>query len=309
MIELDIAQADAIGTRAEQQDAACSVALGTGDGASLLVLADGLGGHADGALAAKIVIEAFRDAAESGRFDHAAAHAQALHGALEDINARILAAADPADDRRGMASTAVAAIVTDGAVRWISVGDSHLYVCRGGRLSKLNADHSQAGMMIRDGYAPTDEAVLSVRSVLVSALTGREIEEIDAPAHDVALEVGDVLLLASDGLNTLSDQEIAFAIDRSYESGAEAICTALLRKVTDRKLARQDNTTVLVARVLGAAPRTAPHPNGPTLRLDQAALPSSAPVSGQPGRRLPLKILLLAMAAAAAASVIVTQTM
>ncbi len=270
MIELDIGQAASIGARNEQQDAAGSVQLGTGDGASLLVLADGLGGHADGALASKIVIESFGTAASAGRFDESGSRRHALHEAIHEVNRRIHSATDPMDGHRSMASTAVATILANGTVRWISVGDSHLYVCRNGRLSKLNADHSQAGIMIRHGYSPTDEAVINARSVLVSALTGREIEEIDNPAHDVALEVGDVVLLASDGLNTLSDTDIALVIDQGYEMGAQAICSTLVQKVLDQGLPRQDNVTVVAARVLGYGARGAASADSPSLPLTQA---------------------------------------
>lgn len=281
MIELDIAHAETVGARAEQQDAADSAPLGTGDGASLLVLADGLGGHADGALASRIVIETFDQAVKGGVFDEAGLRRQALDGIIRDANRRIHDATDPNDGHRSMASTAVAAILANGTVRWISVGDSHLYVCRNGRLSKLNADHSQAGMMIRHGYSPNDEAVINARSVLVSALTGRDIEAIDNPAHDVALEIGDVVLLASDGLNTLSDTEIALAIDQTYDKGSQAIATELVRRVLDRAYPRQDNTTVIVARVLGRIARPA-EPDSPSLPLIEATIRTDVPTMPVP---------------------------
>jgi serine/threonine protein phosphatase PrpC len=278
MIELDTAQYETIGKRAEQQDAAGSAILGSGGGAQLLVLADGLGGHADGARAARMVIETFNESAKGGLFDEPGGRRQALHTAIHEVNKRIQGATDPMDGHRSMASTAVAAILANGTVRWISVGDSHLYVCRNGRLSKLNADHSQAGIMIRHGYSPDDEAVINARSVLVSALTGRDIEEIDNPAHDVALEVGDVVLLASDGLNTLSDTEIALAIDQNYDKGAGAIATTLVRMVTERGLPRQDNATVVVSRVLGRGPHSLAD-DGPSLPLTQATTRTDIPTT------------------------------
>jgi len=281
MIELDTALHETIGARAEQQDAAGSALLGSGGGAQLLVLADGLGGHADGARASRMVIEAFNDAATGGLFDEPDGRRQALHGAIQEVNKRIHEATDPMDGHRSMASTAVAAILANGTVRWISVGDSHLYVCRNGRLSKLNADHSQAGIMIRHGYSPNDEAVINARSVLVSALTGRDIEEVDNPAHDVALEIGDVVVLASDGLNTLSDTEIALAIDQMYDKGAKAIATALVQMVIDRGLPRQDNATVVVSRVLGRGAR-AVEGDSPSLPLTQATTRTDIPTTPVP---------------------------
>jgi PPM family protein phosphatase len=281
MIKLDTAHHETIGARAEQQDAAGSAPLGSGGGAQLLVLADGLGGHADGARAAKLVVDTFDEAVRSGQLDEPGGRRLALNGIIQEVNKRIHEATDPTDGHRSMASTAVAAILANGTVRWISVGDSHLYVCRNGRLSKLNADHSQAGIMIRHGYSPNDEAVINARSVLVSALTGRDIEEIDNPAHDVALEIGDVVLLASDGLNTLSDTEIALAIDRMYDRGAEAIATTLVQMVTDRGLPRQDNATVVVSRVLSRGPHSVAE-DSPSLPLTEATTRTEIPTTPVP---------------------------
>jgi PPM family protein phosphatase len=276
--ERHTARHETIGARAEQQDAAGSAPLGSGGGAQLLVLADGLGGHADGARASRMVVDTFDEAVRKGQLDEPGGRRQALHGIIQEVNKRIHEATDPTDGHRSMASTAVAAIVANGTVRWISVGDSHLYVCRNGRLSKLNADHSQAGIMIRHGYSPNDEAVINARSVLVSALTGRDIEEIDNPAHDVALEIGDVVLLASDGLNTLSDTEIALAIDRMYDRGAEAIATTLVQMVTERGLPRQDNATVVVSRVLSRGPHSAAE-DSPSLPLTEATTRTEIPTT------------------------------
>lgn len=251
MIELDIATAETIGTRAEQQDAAAVVRIGETGDAALLVLADGLGGHADGAQAARIVVETFRERAAGGAFVELELSRDTLDQAIEEANGRIRSAGDPMDER-SMGSTAVAAVVAEGRLVWISVGDSHLYVWRGGRLAKLNADHSRAGMMIRHGHAPDEPAVLEARSLLASALLGRAIEEIDKPATSFSLAVGDVILLASDGLDVLSDAEIAHTIAESADRGADAISRALIAAVLGLGLSRQDNATVVTARVLGS---------------------------------------------------------
>lgn len=280
MIKLDTAHHETIGARAEQQDAAGSAPIGN-SGGQLLVLADGLGGHADGARAARLVVETFEETVRTGQLDEPGGRRLALNGIIQEINKRIHEATNPTDGHRSMASTAVAAIVANGTVRWISVGDSHLYVCRNGRLSKLNADHSQAGIMIRHGYSPDDEAVINARSVLVSALTGRDIEEIDNPAHDVALEIGDVVLLASDGLNTLSDTEIALAIDQMYDRGAATIASTLVQMVTDRGLPRQDNATVIVSRVLSRGPHSAAE-DSPSLPLTEATTRTDIPTTPVP---------------------------
>lgn len=266
-MQLDLATAEYIGAREQQQDLAAALPLASG---ALLVLADGLGGHESGAEASRIVVTTFKEAGAAGRFKQSATRRQALREVLDLANARIAEGVDPAHGHRGMASTVVAAIVDNRELRWVSVGDSHLYVWREGRLHKLNEDHSQAGLMVRSGqYKPSDPEVQAVKSVLVSALTGRKLEIVDLPQSGFRLEPGDVLMLASDGLNTLSDAEIEQIVAEVGDRGAVKLSTTLLESVRGRRLERQDNTTVVVARVLEPARVAAPA--APARRPESAA--------------------------------------
>lgn len=254
---LDLATADYIGARSQQQDAT-QAQLIAGNTGALLVLADGLGGHESGAEAARIVVDTFIEAALQGVFDAAQGRRSALREALDKANVRIADGLNPGHGQRSMASTAVAAVVADGALQWVSVGDSHLYVWRKGELLKLNQDHSQAGLMIRSGqYAANDPEVLAAKSVLVSALTGRKLELVDHPADAFRLEFGDVLLLASDGLNTLPEQEVEAIVTAEQAGGAARLSKVLLETVVERRADRQDNTTVAIARVLDIPSRAA----------------------------------------------------
>ena len=302
MINLDIAAAEIIGTRAEQQDASAIVRFGDSGDAVLLVLADGLGGHADGAKAARIVVETFRERALGGAFAQAGLSRRALDAAIIETNTRIRSARDPADGERGMASTAVAAIIAEGHLHWVSVGDSHLYVWRRGQIAKLNADHSQAGMMIRDGRAPDDTAVLAASSLLASALSGHTIEEIDSPTAGVPLADGDVVLLASDGLDVLSNAEIAQIIGDHAEIDAATLARRLVAAVEGLRLPRQDNATVVAARVLGTG-----LPANPENSLPRGVIrPGSYSHNAGDRTGWPLAVGL-AVLAAILASVIVTQ--
>ena len=284
LMQLDLATADYIGARAQQQDATRAELLASGAGV-VLILADGWGGHESGAEAAQIVVDTFGEATKQGAFDAPANRRALLRDVLDQANARIAGGVDPAHGQRSMASTAVAAIVADGALQWISVGDSHLYVWRNRRLMKLNEDHSQAGLMVKSGqYQPDDPEVLAVKSVLVSALTGRKLEIVDHPTQTVKVETGDVLLLASDGLNTLPDQEIESILSDVEARGAAELGKVLLETVKDRRADRQDNTTVAIARVL-ALPAVASDmatteivmPAGPPTEPRSTAVPLDAP--------------------------------
>ncbi len=275
MMRLDLATAEYIGARAQQQDTAAAMQIEAG---AMLVLADGLGGHESGADASRIVVDTFRDAGNKGRFDKAETRRQALRDALERANSEIGQGVDPAHGHRGMASTVVAAVVAHGELSWVSVGDSHLYVWRKGRLAKLNEDHSQAGIMVRSGqYKPGDPELQAVKSVLVSALTGRKLDIVDLPQTTFKIEVDDVLILASDGLNTLDDNEIERIVTEVRPQGAVRLSTVLLETVRSRRAPRQDNTTVAVARVLAlpARPDVAQNGHG---RIGTAAQEVSVPL-------------------------------
>lgn len=277
-MRLELATADYIGARSQQQDAV--YAQGIGDrGAAVMILADGLGGHESGAEASRIVVDTFRDAARVGAFSDGNLH-NAMRQTLDATNERIAGRLDPTHGQRSMASTAVVAVIDNGALKWISVGDSHLYVWRGGELQKLNEDHSQAGLMVRSGqYKEGDPEVLAVKSVLVSALTGRKLEIVDHPMEAFAVADGDVVVLASDGLNTLSDEEIADIIRATEAEGARKLGATLLESVRDRRVDRQDNTAVAIARVLKAPAQggvVAPEPEAPTVRIQQRPAPIPA---------------------------------
>lgn len=249
-LPLDLATLDYIGARAQQQDSTAAHWLKNQSGA-ILILADGLGGHESGQEASQIVRDTFVEACEAGKFDTIEARYGSLREALELSNSRIAGGVDPAHGQRSMASTAVAAVVANGVLQWISVGDSHLYIWREGRMYKLNEDHSQAGLMVRSGqYKPTDPEVLAAKSVLVSALTGRRLEIIDHPKTIYKIEKGDVLLLASDGLNTLDDHEIEAIVTNVQSQGAQLLGETLLKAVIAKRADRQDNATVAIARVL-----------------------------------------------------------
>lgn len=313
MMRLDMATADYIGARSQQQDAAAAQSFGD-DGAAVLILGDGLGGHTGGAEASQIVIETFKEAASAGAFEESVRRRQALRDALDKANDRIAGGVDPTHGQRGMASTAIVAVVAEGEVAWISVGDSHLYVWRGGRLAKLNEDHSQAGLMLRSGqYKPSDPEVQAAKSVLVSALTGRKLELVDHPSKAFTIEAGDVLLLASDGLNTLSEKEVEAIVTAEQAKGARQLSATLLETVRDRRQDRQDNTTVAVARVIAVPVREKADPtliSGPTHQITtptEAAIATGdvteriEPITA-PGERLVEASPLAASASATAAS-------
>jgi protein phosphatase len=211
------------------------------------VLADGMGGHARGDIAADLATKAFLASIET--------NPSALDKALSAANASIRAAIASNDALNGMGSTIVGVVVAGAGLRWISVGDSPLMLLRGGRNYRLNADHSMreilAGMVAAGRLSAEDAARDPKRGALRSTVSGDEIELIDAPDDAVPLEGGDVVLLASDGIETLAPEEIARVTQAARAGGARGIVDSLLAAVDSRHSKYQDNTSI-VAYVHGA---------------------------------------------------------
>ncbi|MGD9785549.1 MAG: PP2C family serine/threonine-protein phosphatase [Hyphomicrobiaceae bacterium] len=214
----------------------------------IAVLADGMGGHAGGALASRTVCDNFMDAC----IHRNGPVAERLIGALEAANAAV---ADKVFDNpmlSGMGSTLVGTHFSSDGVEWVSVGDSPLLLFRRGEVALLNEDHSLApelDRLVESGHLTTEEAQRDPRRhMLRSAVTGDDIELVDVSVKPLQLEPGDYVILASDGVHTLDNGEIARIVAAYGDDGAEAVAAALIRAVDAMREPFQDNATVIAVR-------------------------------------------------------------
>lgn len=222
-------------------------ALNAGDPAiTLLVLADGMGGHAGGdtasSLAVNTAIAAF--AAATGPT------AGRLRQALDAANGAIAAAVRRDPRLAGIGCTFVGVAITAAGVEWISVGDSPLWLFHAGQLQRLNADHSMvpvfAALVAEGAMSEADARSDSKRHILRSALTGDEIKLIDTAPGPLPLAAPDRLLLASDGLLSLGEARIAAILVEHLARDPEAPTQALIAAVDTNGAPNQDNTTILL---------------------------------------------------------------
>lgn len=247
-LRFELAGSQIDGARDYQEDSFLSTQLGNGEeAASLIIVADGMGGHAAGNVASNIAVQTFNK--------HVTAHYPTedipalLREAMQKANQALAKTVEETPALRGMGCTLVAALLVDDKLWWISVGDSLLYLLRDGRLLRKNANHSYGGFLDKMAAAgkPIEPEEGFSRNMLMSALTGDEIADIDCPKTPLELAPGDRVLVATDGLDTLSEGKIVqFGGD---SDGAREYVDALLKAVDDAAMPRQDNTTVVVADV------------------------------------------------------------
>lgn len=217
---------------------------GDSKSAALVIMADGMGGHAAGNIASNLVVSTFNKTF-TGAFGRDVPP-ELLRVALAKANSGLAESIRETPALDGMGCTMVTAVLTKGKVYWVSVGDSHLYLIRDRELKKQNEDHSYGGYLDRmkgQGVDVEAEAGLS-RNMLMSAMTGDEIAEVDCPDEGLQLLPGDRLLVCSDGLDTLSAGVIIQT--SAWSPTAKECVAALLKAVEDAKKPRQDNTTVVV---------------------------------------------------------------
>lgn len=234
-----------LGARDRQEDAVAHRSFNDGN-SLLVVLADGMGGHQGGEVASRTSVDAFITAffAELSSLKTSFR----LFGSLERANKELEAIGKKNSELEGMGSTLVAATFSPSGMCWISVGDSLLLRVRGRKLQRLNADHSMAPVLdeaVKKG-AMTQElaATHRDRNALRSALTGAAIELVDVRDRPEPLAVGDVILLASDGVLTLADDEIVRVVRAQKSAGARAIVSKLLEGISNKNKRRQDNATI-----------------------------------------------------------------
>ncbi|MGN6378121.1 MAG: Stp1/IreP family PP2C-type Ser/Thr phosphatase [Gaiellales bacterium] len=207
----------------------------------LFVVADGMGGAQAGEIAARMAADEF------GHLDAARARGeQALREIIGNANQRILERAKSDPELAGMGTTVIAALVgDDGRVAFGHVGDSRAYLLRDGDLQQLSEDHSLVSELVRAGELSEAEAERHPqRSVITRALGADPNLQVDTFTVDG--RPGDIVLLCSDGLNTMVDEP---TIARLMASGASAEETA--RELVKAALAGggEDNVTAIVFRL------------------------------------------------------------
>jgi protein phosphatase len=242
------------GARSYQEDAAAieldatpAGAGGAARGVTALtaVLADGMGGHAGGALASdtacRTFLAVFASAAGNIR--------KRLDDAMRAANAAIGRQVARNPTLSGMGCTLIGAAFGAPGIEWISVGDSPLFLVRDQEIALLNEDHSLApeiDKLAASGRISWDAARSDPRRhFLRSALTGGDVDLIDGSRRPLVLQAGDTIVLASDGIHTLSQHEILRLVAAHRAAGPEAIAEALIAAVEDAGEEHQDNTTVI----------------------------------------------------------------
>ncbi len=243
-----------IGSRKVQEDAVL-VDVSNELRRSLCVVSDGMGGHNCGDVASRVTVDVVMerikaqltaDLAPAQIREVLVAAAEAANDAIRDRMAQDAATT-------GMGCTLLVTVFCDHGLYWLSIGDSPLFLYRGGRLHQLNQDHSlapQIDLMAKVGLMAAEEARYHPdRNLLTSALTGGDISRIDAHPITFDLRSGDIVLVASDGLQFLPNSDIERAVTANRHKSAGDLARCVVDAVMALRADDQDNIGLAVVKV------------------------------------------------------------
>lgn len=251
----DVASAICQGGRDYQEDAIVTD-FPAGSDTGLAVLADGMGGHAAGDVASKIVVtEVFGDLKfESANFlGFEKEVPEYLKSAATNANLCVGDHVKAYPQTHGMGSTLVAMVMVANRMYWMSIGDSPLYLLRQGKLRQLNEDHSMApqiDLMVESGLVSEEEGLEHPdRNCLTSVIFGANVAKSDCPGTPFTLEVGDIVLISSDGLQYLQNEKIEKILRKNRRRKSSEIAEHLLEAIYNLADPDQDNVSFAVIKL------------------------------------------------------------
>lgn len=244
----------------------------------LYAVADGMGGHRAGEIAAGVAVEALL----AGAPRHL--DAKALARAVRAANRAVIASADKSRTRTGMGTTLTAAMIDGTRIAIAHVGDSRAYLLHDGSLRQLTEDHSMVADLVRQGSLTEEDARFHPQRSVITRALGSDANML-ADVYEFRASVGDRLLLCTDGLTgMLPDDYIAEIL--SGEASPDDAVSKLVQAAN--RAGGYDNITAVV------------------VDIDDTPAADLAPVRGskQAGRRIAARLLwvVAAIALAVAAS-------
>lgn len=175
---------------------------------NLFIVADGMGGHKAGDHASKLCVESMVD---SVRESSHKTPVTIFEEAVDIANNRIYSAAKENAEFEGMGTTMVACTLCGETMYVANIGDSRLYLLRDG-ISQITDDHSLVEELVKQGNITESEARVHPQKNIITRALGTD-GQVNADFFEVTVQKGDIVLLCSDGLsNMLDDEDMEYII-------------------------------------------------------------------------------------------------
>ena len=208
---------------------------------NLFVVADGMGGHNAGDYASRYCVEFFKQRIEEHEITSPIA---LIEAAIKETNEALLSKAQEQSELEGMGTTLVVATIFENEMYVANVGDSRLYVI-GKNMKQVTEDHSLVEVMVKTGELDRQEARVHPNKNIITRAIGANIT-VEPDFFEVNLEEGDTVLMCSDGLTNMLEDETIERIIKENDDPATAAET--LVKCANKN-GGKDNIAIIIIKV------------------------------------------------------------
>jgi protein phosphatase len=222
----------------------------------IFIVADGMGGHAAGEVASEMAVRITSQSIGSLRGLSDEEAGDRIRTAIRSANDAIFERTLSEHDKRGMGTTATVLVLMPGRYLIGQVGDSRAYLLRDGQMQQVTKDHSYVQEQVDAGLLTPDQARVHPYSNVITRCVGAGID-VAPDIYFGSLDAGDVLLLASDGLTgMLEDEQIGNIMES--EGGPQIWVDRMVAEANRR--GGLDNITAIVVRIDSVDSDTGEHP-------------------------------------------------
>ena len=187
---------------------------------NLFLLADGMGGHKAGDYASRYTVDTLKDYIQEKQ--QPMPEIRLIQEGIGEVNRRLFQMSEQNQNLNGMGTTLVIAYIDGTSLTVGNIGDSRAYLIHGNSIRQITRDHSYVEEMVRRGLMRRgSQEYMSSRNIITRAV-GIE-PEVEADFFEVELSEGDYLLLCSDGLTNMVDNESIRTIVREQTTVQEKV--------------------------------------------------------------------------------------
>jgi PPM family protein phosphatase len=215
----------------------------------IFVIADGMGGHNAGEIASKTAAEFTGEVLVNtpGALTDADRIESDIVNAMEKANQKVFEMSKAKSENSGMGTTLIVSIVYGRKLYIGHIGDSRVYIIKNDTIRKITSDHSLVEELLKSGTLTKEEAENHPKKNIITRAIGCSVV-IDVDSYEQEVENGDVILMCTDGLtNMINENQIKDIIEK--ENDLSIVCDNLIMKANEN--GGEDNTTVILFRIDG----------------------------------------------------------
>lgn len=215
------------------------------DSSGLFIVADGMGGYEGGELASSSAVKYISDFVKTKYSPDMSDDEirELLQLSVKDAGHKIYSTAQKKAELSGMGTTVVVCLVSKCKLYTASVGDSRCYLYTGKRLYQITTDHSLVADLVARGLISKEEAMVHPQKNVITRAVGSE-GKVSADTFVTDLCIGDIVLICSDGLHTMVDDEKIKSLLADYD---ENTANKLITEANTN--GGRDNITVITIKI------------------------------------------------------------